>query len=111
MKTLSEMLKDQVGVRLFPDKIPYFPEAVELSQSGFVPAGLYRNRDFYGKCVAGTPATFLSDLLFDPQTSGGLLIALHPDDADAFLKSTDDKGCTSWIIGEFIAEPKGKILL
>ena len=46
---LSEMLKDSIGVRLFPEKIPYFEEAVELARSGFVPGGLYRNRDFYGK--------------------------------------------------------------
>src|SRR5208337_67964 len=56
---LSEMLKDLLGVRLFPEKIPFFEEAVDLSTSGFVPAGLYRNRDYYAKCVVGTTSTFL----------------------------------------------------
>jgi selenide,water dikinase len=108
---LSEMIKDLVGVRLFPDSIPYFEEAIELSQSGFVPGGLYRNRDFYGKCVSGTPAPFLSDILFDPQTSGGLLIALHPDDLDSFRNASNDRESRFWVIGEFVEEPRGKIVI
>ena len=108
---LSEMLKDTVGARLFPEEIPYFPEAMELAASGFAPGGLYRNRDFYGKCVVGTVSPFLTDLLFDPQTSGGLLMALDPEDRGKFEEEASRRGCTFWIIGEFIAEPKGKILL
>ncbi len=108
---LSEMLKDKIGVKLFDDRIPYFEEAVELSRSGFIPGGLYRNRDFYGKCVEGTPSTFLSDLLFDPQTSGGLLIAIHPDDLGLFEKEAGARNVTFRVIGEFLAEPKGKILV
>ena len=108
---LSEMLKDLVGVRLFPEKIPYFEEAVKLSASGFVPGGLYRNRDFYGKCVVGTTSAFLTDILFDPQTSGGLLIAVDPKDLGRFEEAASRTGTLFWVIGEFVAEPKGKILV
>ncbi len=108
---LSEMLRDSIGVQLSPEKIPYFEEAVELAASGFVPGGLYRNKDFYGKCVAGTTSAFLSDILFDPQTSGGLLIAVGQDDLKAFELVAAQNQTTFWVIGEFIAEPKGKILL
>ena len=108
---LSEMLKDSIGVQLFPDKIPYFEEAVELAGSGFVPAGLYRNRDFYGKCVVGETRGFFTDILFDPQTSGGLLIAVDQDDLKAFEDGAAQNNTTFWVIGEFIAEPKGKILV
>ncbi|OPY69157.1 MAG: Selenide, water dikinase [Syntrophorhabdaceae bacterium PtaU1.Bin034] len=108
---LSEMLKDTVGVKLFPDKIPYFKEAPELSRSGFAPGGLYRNRDFYGKWVIGASDTFLSDILFDPQTSGGLLIAIHPDDLGKFDKAASRYESAFWVIGQFVAEPKGKIVL
>jgi selenide,water dikinase len=108
---LSEMLKDSIGVQLFPDKIPYFDEAVELAGSGFVPAGLYRNRDFYGKCVVGETRGFFTDILFDPQTSGGLLIAVDHDDLKAFEDGAAQNNTTFWVIGEFIAEPKGKILV
>jgi selenide,water dikinase len=108
---LSEMLKETIGVRLFPEKIPYFKEAVELSQSGFVPGGLYRNRDFYGKRVEGTGNPFLMDILFDPQTSGGLLMAIDPADLSKFEDACAQRETTFWVIGEFVEEPKGKICL
>ncbi len=108
---LSEMLGDSIGVRLFPEKIPYFEEAVKLAQSGFVPSGLYRNREFYGKRVVGTTSGFLTDILFDPQTSGGLLIAIGKDDLTAFEQVAAQNKTFFWVIGEFIAGPKGKILL
>ncbi len=108
---LSEMLKDSVGVQLFPEKIPYFKEAVDLAASGFVPAGLYRNRDFYGKCVVGKTGGVFTDILFDPQTSGGLLIAVDQDNMKAFEDAAAQNKTAFWVIGEFIAEPKGKILL
>ena len=108
---LSEMLRDSIGVRLFPEKIPYFEEAVSLAASGLVPGGLYRNRDFYGKCVVGEPKGFASDILFDPQTSGGLLIAIDQDDLKAFEDGAARNNTTFWVIGEFVAEPKGKILV
>jgi len=108
---LSEMLRESIGVQLFPEKIPYFEEAIELARSGFVPGGLYRNRDFYGKCVVGETRGFLGDILFDPQTSGGLLIAIDHDDLKEFEDRAAQNNTTFWVIGEFIAEPKGKILV
>jgi len=108
---LSEMLRESIGVQLFPEKIPYFEEAIELARSGFVPGGLYRNRDFYGKCVVGETRGFLGDILFDPQTSGGMLIAIDHDDLKAFEDRAAQNNTTFWVIGEFIAEPKGKILV
>ncbi len=61
--------------------------------------------------MVGTASAFLTDILFDPQTSGGLLIAIDPDDLKAFERAAAQNGATFWVIGEFIAEPKGKIVL
>jgi selenide,water dikinase len=108
---LSEMIGDSIGVKLFPEKVPYFEEAAALAASGYVPGGLYRNRGFYERCVVGTTSAFLTDILFDPQTSGGLLIAVDPEDLKAFERSAAQNGATFWVIGEFISEPKGKIVL
>lgn len=58
--------------------VPYHPEAYELAQMGFIPAGAYRNREFtQGGVVAGNHVSrAMQDICYDPQTSGGLLIAI-----------------------------------
>jgi selenide, water dikinase len=108
---LSEMLKQAVGVRLFPEKLPYFEETVDLSRSGFVPGGLHRNRDFYEKWLIGATSDFFTDLLFDPQTSGGLLLAVDAADQAKFEEKARRLGISYWVIGEFIDDPIGKIVL
>lgn len=63
-------------------------EALEFARMGVLPAGLYRNRAFAEPHVApGTVELARQDLFYDPQTSGGLLIAVDPADADAFYEA------------------------
>ena len=66
-------------------KVPYHAEALELADMGLVPAGAYRNRDFAGAetLVRGQVSRAMQDILYDPQTSGGLLIAVDERDAEA----------------------------
>lgn len=74
-----------VTICLELDRIPLMAEVAALVADGMVPAGCYRNRDCYlPKIATGTiePDRLLP--LFDPQTSGGLLISLAPDDAARF---------------------------
>jgi selenide,water dikinase len=108
---LKEMIKENIGVHLFAGKLPYFSEATELAKTGFVPGGLYRNRDFYQEHVSAHDHGFSYDIIFDPQTSGGLLMAVDPADLPAFEKKAADVKLEYWIIGKFIDEPKGKIIL
>ena len=57
---------------------------------GILPAGVYRNRSFAEAGVeAGGVELAVQDLLYDPQTAGGLLIAVNPDDADALQKELE----------------------
>ena len=64
--------------------IDFIPEAVEFARIGLLPEGMYRNRSFAEHAVdPGNTELALCDLLFDPQTSGGLLCAVDPSDADA----------------------------
>ena len=67
--------------------IPFHPEALEMADMGLVPAGAYRNRDFAGQAAVlkGEVSRAMQDILYDPQTSGGLLIAVDERDADALL--------------------------
>jgi selenide,water dikinase len=108
---LKEMIKENIGVRLSADKLPYFPEATELAKSGFVPGGLYRNRDFYKEHVSANDQGFFYDIIFDPQTSGGLLMAIDPEDLTEFERRAAEVKLEYWIIGQFIEEPRGKIIL
>lgn len=61
--------------------------SLEFAKMGILPAGMYRNRSFAEESVEpGSVELAVQDMLYDPQTSGGLLIAVHPDDADALEK-------------------------
>ena len=65
------------------ENIDYINEAKFLAQSGILPEGLYRNRSYAeGFVEPGNIKLSVQDMLFDPQTSGGLLIAVSPEDAD-----------------------------
>ena len=75
-----------VELELRVEDIDLIPEAMELARMGILPAGMYRNRAFAeGEVDAGVTELCKQDLLYDPQTAGGLLMAVDPADADALL--------------------------
>jgi len=72
-----------VSIHIRTDAVPYQPAAPELAKMGLIPAGAYNNRAFLEARVAaaeGIPL-WLEDILYAPQTSGGLLLALPEADA------------------------------
>ena len=88
-------------IHIQTNQVPYHPEAYELAEMGFIPAGAYRNREYAEagvKNVAGIPRA-MEDILFDPQTSGGLLIALPADEAQECLKELKEQIPQAEIIG------------
>ncbi len=88
-------------VRLFSDRLPYHREAYELAQMGFIPAGAYRNREYAQNGVTWKRPIdrALEDIMFDPQTSGGLLMAVDAADADACLKELKENIAGAELIG------------
>ena len=75
-----------VLLEIRPKEIAYIRDAAELAQMGLVPAGAYRNRRTgEGKLADGGIEEFYLDLLYDPQTSGGLLVSLPGEYLDAVM--------------------------
>ena len=90
-----------VTVHLKAQDVPYHEEAYEMADMGFIPAGAYRNRDFAeaGVRVVGGVARALQDILYDPQTSGGLLCAVPAAEAKACLAELQAVAPGTQIIG------------
>jgi selenide,water dikinase len=109
---LSEMVADEpVGAVLELSGIPFLPGAEQYCSMGLFPEGGARNRDFFS-CRVSRRRDFsdiMFDLLFDPQTSGGLLLAVNPDGADAVCRVFTAAGQDCWQIGRFSSEIPGRI--
>ncbi len=102
----------QVGINLHVGSIPFFPEAGEFARQGLCPGGLYSNREFYGRAVkiSSEIQGHIQDVLFDPQTSGGLLICVEPEKAGLLLDRLHRSGVVeAAIIGEVVSEPEGVV--
>ncbi len=112
---LSEMTLDSgFGIEIYSGTIPVIPEALEYAEMGFVPAGAYNNRNFYEPLVdfAACVERAVADVLFDPQTSGGLLICVENKSASGLLAELKSKGIDeAAIIGTILSTPKERILV
>jgi selenide, water dikinase len=107
----SERGIEPVSLEIDHSAVRYLPGAVEAAREGFLPGGLKNNRDFIGDCVSFTatvPQEY-RDLLFDPQTSGGLLVAISSESADEAISALDRHGVSARRIGKVI--PKTNSLL
>lgn len=101
-----------VTITLHVEDIDFIPAALEFARMGVLPAGMYRNRSFAEAGVdVGDVEVAKQDLLFDPQTSGGLLMAVDPDDADALLNELKGAVPSAQRIGEVSAYTGGKRIL
>lgn len=96
-------LADGSGVtaELWADRVPVVPKALELAREGIIPGGAYNNRGYLAGAVVleeGIPLE-RSDVLYDPQTAGGLLIAVPEARAGQLLDRLRDRGVPAAAIG------------
>ncbi len=95
-----------VSLELDHAKVEYLPGAVQAAREGHLAGGLKNNRDFVGDCAGfadGVPEEF-RNLFFDPQTSGGLLVAIAPEAADSALAALARRNVTGRAIGRVVAK-------
>lgn len=90
-----------VSIRLFKDNIPYIEEAREYAEMGLIPEGTYNNKLYLeNKYELNDTPEWLEDILFDPQTSGGLMITCSKEESKEIMSELNNLELASAIIGE-----------
>ena len=109
-----EMAKgSKVSMRIHASRVPPLEGAVESVRAGYIPGGLKANRNFAESCVEFEEAVpeEIRTLLFDPQTAGGLLIAVAEKDAERLVAALRNSGINAVEIGEVIPKQKPLIMV
>jgi selenide,water dikinase len=91
-----------VSIILYANALPFMENAANLANMGLVPVGAYANRSFCAKQIHVDPDIdpAISDLAFDPQTSGGMLLAVRPGQRQALFDTLKEFNDTAWEIGQ-----------
>ncbi len=100
-----------VLVEIDAGALPVYPHTREMAAMGLIPGGAYKNRDHYLPNVVDgekLPNEIL-DIMSDPQTSGGLLIAVAAERLDALLGKLEEKGAKGWTVGRVHEKPAGRL--
>lgn len=101
---LAEMATgSDLSATVISRNVPLLDHAIAFAKDGIIPGGAYRNRDYLKDSIeiSNEAKREIVDILFDPQTSGGLLIAISEKDADTLLKRLEDAGESGVVIGQF----------
>lgn len=102
-----------VTIKIYGSSVPYIEEAKEYSQMGLIPEGAYNNRKFIGDKVRIDESVpeYLRDILYDPQTSGGLLISVARDNVEELLEGLSSSPVEYGVIGEVIQKEEKQLIV
>ena len=107
-----EMAASSATMLLYPDALPLIPEAAVYAEKGAVTTAGHNNRKRAGEYINISSLPYVTqELLFDPQTSGGLLIAVAPNDAEQLLSHIHKAGDTNAAIVGEVAPKSEKMIL
>lgn len=100
------------ALQIHSETLPVLDGALEYARKKQIPGGAGRNKSYLdGKVEFSKELNDdLYEILFDPQTSGGLLMAISPDKVDALARALDARGTVHWTIGEVVAGKGIRIL-
>lgn len=109
---LHEMLHHQYSAHVNVQEIPYFLEAYHQAEEFMLTGAAQRNRNHLSEFVHFEGVTFpMEEILYDPQTSGGLLIAVAPEDAKIAEEELQSLGMPAKIIGEILDKDSNEIFV
>lgn len=98
---LHEMLDGKLSCEITAGQVPVFPEALHYADEFLLTAAGQKNRNHVGEFVSFGDVTFaMEEVLFDPQTSGGLLLAVADKDAKELLDKLQQAGLPAQMVGE-----------
>ena len=109
---LEMAMASQVGMVIHSKNIPLLPEAMDYARLGLLTGGGHSNRQFFSCRVEahGNLSPLLMDILYDPQTSGGLLISLPSDQAQNLVETLNkETQMDARMVGQVVEGPSGKI--
>lgn len=106
---LHEMVEGKLSCRVYADQMPVFPEALEYADEFLLTAVGQQNRNHAGRHIRfdSCISFAMQEVLFDPQSSGGLMIVLPADQAESLLADIQALGVPAAIVGEMM-EPQQK---
>ena len=109
---LHEMMDGRLSCHIHAADVPVIPQALDYADEFLLTAAAQRNRNHTGPFVQFQGVPFaMEEVLFDPQTSGGLLIALAPEEAERLLADLQAAGAPARIIGEITERREPEILV
>ena len=109
---LKEMLGGKFSAVVYPGQIPYIREAWDYAGEFLLTAAGQRNRNHVGESVRFQKTAFeMEELLFDPQTSGGLLVSMEAEDAKRCIGEIRALGLSCGIVGEIRKKQEPEILV
>lgn len=112
---LSEMVtQSKVTAEVYVDKVPIFDGVLDCIRKGMISGAIERNREYASQYVnvKGNVNKDIIEVLYDPQTSGGLLIAINKEQGEKLISRLRNKGIPSAaIIGKIASKSEGKIIL
>jgi selenide,water dikinase len=109
---LHEMMDGKLSCHIRADRLPIIPEALHYAEEFLLTAAGQRNRNHMDPFVKFVSIPFaMEEVLFDPQTSGGLLIALSEAEAPRLLAELQSGGMPAEIVGEIIKQTEAELLV
>jgi selenide,water dikinase len=113
---LHEMIKgsEDAGVEIDSSSLRLFPKVEDFAKTGLIPPGSQRNRKFYQDKVSFSKAIpeWKQWIMFDAQTSGGLILSAPAQTTDSLLRRLHEEGVEeASVIGKVVEDPEGRIVV